>query len=88
MSVNLNTRIWPLSKTSPSRGHEPITRRNRPFGATENARTVLMDERCSDERDRHRVAGTRIDVLEYVQDRELRRRIRSRWGGERHRHDA
>jgi hypothetical protein len=44
--------------------NETIARRNRPFAANGEAGTVLMDEKCSDERDRHRVAGTGIHVVE------------------------
>ena len=63
--------------------NEPITRRNRSLSASDDAPIVEVDVRCSDERDRHRGAGTRIHVGEHVQDRELGRRIRGRRNGER-----
>jgi hypothetical protein len=46
--------------------NESITRRNRPVSVSDDAGIVEVDERCSDERDRHDVAGTRIHVGEHV----------------------
>jgi hypothetical protein len=68
--------------------NEPITRRNRPLSASDHAGIVEVDERCSDERDRHGVAGTRIHVGEHVKDWELRRRVRGGWSGEREGNDG
>ena len=68
--------------------NEPITRRNRPLSASDDAGIVEVDERCSGERDRHGVAGTRIHVGEHVKDWELRRRIRGCRSGERESNDA
>ena len=51
--------------------NEPITRRNRPMSDSDDAAVVVVDIHRSDERDRHRVAGTRIHVLEHVPDRKL-----------------
>lgn len=45
--------------------NEPITCRDRPFGATDLVGTVFVEVRCSDEADRHRLAGARIDVKSY-----------------------
>ena len=44
--------------------NEPITRRNRPFGANNDAGIVEVEERCSDVRERHGLAGARIHLFE------------------------
>jgi hypothetical protein len=67
---------------------KPIAGRNCPVRVSDDAGPVFVEEQCSDERDRHRCAGTWIHVREDVEDRLFRRPIRGCWSRERKSKDA
>jgi hypothetical protein len=54
----------------------------------DEAGIVDVGERCSGDRDRHDVAGTRIHVREYFLERKCGRWVRGRRNGERESYDT